>query len=84
MPTSVVEQVNFIGKDQPLQAVFLDQNGNPIGDGDAKYDPPVEQSADLPGEVFPEVAPNHTKITGVDMDDVEPTDFQPDDPMSPV
>jgi hypothetical protein len=44
----------------------------------------VEQPADLPGEVIPEVAPDHTEITGVDMDDIESTDFQPNNPMSPV
>ncbi len=39
MPTSVVQHINFIGKDQPLHAVFLDRNGNPIGDSDAKIPP---------------------------------------------
>jgi hypothetical protein len=38
MPKSVVDRVNFIGRDQPSQTVFLDHSGNPIGDGDAVYE----------------------------------------------
>jgi hypothetical protein len=75
MPKSVVDWVNFIGWDQPQQAVFTDRSGNAIGDGDADYEEdPTEQAADLPGEVIPEVAPDHVKITGVDMEDDEPSD----------
>ncbi len=66
MPKSIVDWVNFISRDQPQQAVFLDHSGNPIGDGDAEYaEDPAEQAADLPGEVIPEVAPDHVNITGV-------------------
>jgi hypothetical protein len=39
---------------------------------------------DLPGEVIPEVAPDPVKITGVDMEDVEPIEFQANNSMSPV
>jgi hypothetical protein len=35
MPKSIVDRVNFIGRDQPSQTVFLDHSSNPIGDGDA-------------------------------------------------
>ncbi len=86
MPTSIVDRVNFIGRDQPQQTVFLDCSGNPIGDGDAAYaKDPAEQAADLPGEVIPEVAPDHVKITGVDMGNtVEPIKPQVNDLMSPV
>jgi hypothetical protein len=79
MPKSVVDRVNFIGKDQPQQAVFLDRNGNPIGDDDAVYEAPAEQTADLPGEMIPEVAPDHPEITGVDMDNYDPVES-----MTPV
>jgi hypothetical protein len=34
MPKSMVDRVNYIGRDQPIQPVFLDRAGNPIGDGD--------------------------------------------------
>jgi hypothetical protein len=75
MPQSVVDRVNFIGRDQPRQAVFTDRSGNAIGDGDADYEKdPTELAADLPGEVIPEVAPDHVEITGVDMEYDEPTD----------
>jgi hypothetical protein len=89
MPKSVVDWVNFIGWDQPQQAVFTDRSGNAIGDGDADYEEdPTEQAADLPGEVIPEVAPDHVKITGVDMEDDEPSDepieSQTGDSMIPV
>jgi hypothetical protein len=89
MPESVVDRVNFIGRDQPQQAVFTDRSGNAIGDGDADYEEdPTEQAADLPGEVIPEVAPDHVEITGVDMEDDEPTDepieSQTGDSMIPV
>ena len=67
MPKSVVDRVNFIGRDQPIQPVFLNRAGNPIGDGDADYEEyPANPTANLPGEVIPEVAPDHVKITGVD------------------
>ncbi len=74
MPKSVVDQVNFIGQDQPQQAVFLNHSGNPVGDGDAAYaEDLAEQAADLLGEVIPTVALNHIIITGVDMENtVEP------------
>jgi hypothetical protein len=85
MPKSVVDRVNFIGRDQPSQTVFLDRSGNPIGDGDALYEEDkAHQTADLPGEVIPEVAPDHVKITGVDMEDVEPIEFQVNNSMSPA
>jgi hypothetical protein len=86
MPQSIVDQVNFIGQDQPQQAVFLDHSGNPIGDGDAAYAENLAvQAADLPGEVIPEVAPDHVKIIGVDMENtVEPIEPQVNDLMSPV
>ncbi len=67
MPKSVVDRVNYIGRDQPIQLVFLNCAGNPIGDGNANYEEdPATPAADLPGEVIPEVAPDHVKITGVD------------------
>jgi hypothetical protein len=48
MPKSIVDRVNFIGKDQPIQPVFLDHAGNPIGDGDANYEEdPVNPTANL-------------------------------------
>jgi hypothetical protein len=72
MPKSVVDRVNFIGKDQPIQPVFLDRASNPIGDGDAN------PTANLPGEVIPEVAPDHVKITRVDAENAEPIEFQAD------
>ncbi len=62
MPKSVVDRVNFIGRDQPIQTVFLGHTGNPIGDGDADYEEdPADPTANLPGEVIPEVAPDHVK-----------------------
>jgi hypothetical protein len=67
MPKSVVDRVNYICRDQPIQPVFLNRAGNPIGDGDANYDEdPANPTANLPGEVIPKVAPDHVKITGVD------------------
>jgi hypothetical protein len=85
MPKPIVDRVNFIGRDQPIQAVFLDRAGNPIGDGDADYEEdPADQTADLPEEVIPEVAPDHVKITGLDTENAEPIEFQANDSMSPV
>jgi hypothetical protein len=67
MPKSVVDRVNYNGRDQPIQLVFLDCAGNPIGDGDADYEEdPANPTTDLPGEVIPKVAPDHVEITGVD------------------
>ncbi len=34
--------------------------------------------------MIPEVAPDHVKITGVDMEDVEPIEFQANNSMSPA
>jgi hypothetical protein len=81
MPKSVVDRVNYIGRDQPMQPVFLNRAGNPIGDGDADYEEdPVNPTANLPGEVIPEVAPDHVEITGVDdVENAEPFKFQADD-----
>jgi hypothetical protein len=85
MPKSVVDRVNFIGRDQPSQTVFLDHAGNPIGDGDADYEEdPADPTANLPGEVIPEMAPDHVKITGVYAENAEPIEFQADDLTSPV
>jgi hypothetical protein len=80
MPKSVVDRVNYIGRDQPIQPVFLNHAGNPIGDGDANYEEdPANPTADLPGEVIPEVAPDHTEITVVDdAENDEPIKFQAD------
>ncbi len=66
MPKSMVDRVNYIGRDQPIQPVFLNRASNPIGDGDANYeDDPANPTANLPGEVIPKVAPDHVKIIGV-------------------
>jgi hypothetical protein len=85
MPKSVVDRVNYIGRDQPIQPVFLNHASNPIGDGDADYEQdPANPTADLPGEVIPKVAPDHVEITGVDdAENAEPIKFQAD-LMSPV
>jgi hypothetical protein len=54
MPKSIVDRVNFIGRDQPIRSVFLDRSGNPIGDGDAdNEEDPANLTANLPGEVIP-------------------------------
>ncbi len=85
MPKSVVDRVNFIGRDQPIQTVFLDCAGNPIGDGDAEYEEdPADPTTNLPGEVIPEVAPDYVEITGVDAENAEPIEFQANDSTSPV
>jgi hypothetical protein len=80
MPKSMADRVNYIGRDQPIQPVFLNRAGNPIGDGDADYEEdPANPTANLPGEVIPEVAPDHVKITGVDdAENAEPIKFQAD------
>jgi hypothetical protein len=79
MPKSVVDRVNFIGRDQPIQPMFLNLPGNPIGDGDANYEEdPANSTANLSGEVIPEVAPDHVEITGVDAENAEPIKFQAD------
>jgi len=58
---------------------------SPIGDGDADYEEnPMEQATDLPGELIPEVAPDHVEITGVDMEYAEPIESQTDDSMNPI
>ena len=65
--------------------MFLNCVGNPIGDGDADYEEdPANPTANLPGEVIPEVAPDHVEITGVDTENAEPIEFQADDSTSPV
>jgi hypothetical protein len=85
MPKSVVDRVNFIGRDQPQQAVFTDRSGNAIGDGDANYEEnPIKQAADPLGVVIPEMAPDPVEITGVDMEYDEPIESQTDDSMNPV
>ncbi len=85
MPKSIVDRVNFIGRDQPSQTVFLDHSGNPIGDGDAGYEEDkAHQTADLPGKVIHKVAPDHVKISGVDAENAEPIDFQANNLTSPV
>jgi hypothetical protein len=80
MPKSVVDRVNYIGRDQPIQPMFLDRAGNPIGDGDANNEEdPANPTANLPGEVIPEVTPDHVEITGVDdAENAEPIEFQAD------
>jgi hypothetical protein len=79
MPKSVVDRVNFIGRDQPIQPMFLNCAVNPIGDGDANYEEdPANPTADLPGEVIPEVAPDHVEITEVDAENAELIEFQAD------
>jgi hypothetical protein len=86
MPKSVVDRVvNFIGRDQPSQTVFLDRAGNPIGDGDADYEEDLaDPTANLPGEVIPGVVSDHVEITGVDTENAEPIEFQADDLTSPA
>ncbi len=85
MPKSIVVRVNFIGRDQPIQNVFLDRASNLIGDGDADdEEDPADPTANLPGEVIPEVAPDHVKITGVDVENAEPIEFQADNLTSPA
>jgi hypothetical protein len=80
MPKSIVDRVNFISRDQPIQPVFLDRSGNPIDDRDVNYEEdPANPTANLPGEVIPEVAPDNVKITGVDdAENAEPIKFQAD------
>jgi hypothetical protein len=79
MPKSIVDRVSFIGRDQPIQPVFLNRAGNSIGDGDADYEEdPANPTTNLPGEVIPEVAPDHVEITGVDAENAEPIKFQAD------
>ncbi len=60
--------------------MFLNHASNPIGDGDADYEEdPANPTANLPGEVIPEVAPDHVEITGVDdAENAEPIKFQAD------
>jgi hypothetical protein len=84
MPKSVVDRVNFISRDQPIQPMFLDPAGNPIGDRDADYEEdPAKPTTNLPGEVIPEVATDHVKITGVDdAENTEPIKFQADSTSS--
>jgi hypothetical protein len=85
MPKSVVDRVNFIGRDQPSQTMFLDHAGNPIGDEDADYEEdPADPTTNLPDEVIPKVAPDQVEITGVDAENAEPIKFQADDSTSPV
>jgi hypothetical protein len=51
MPKSIVDRVNFIGRDQPSQTVFLDHSGNPIGDGNATCEEDkAHQTVDLLGK----------------------------------
>jgi hypothetical protein len=85
MPKSIVDRVNFISRDQPIQPMFLDPAGNPIGDRDANYEEdPAKPTTNLPGEVIPEVATDqHVKITGVDdVENAEPIKFQADSTSS--
>ncbi len=84
MPKSVVDRVNFIGRDQPIQPVFLNRAGNPNGDGDDNYEEdPANPTANLPGEVISKVAPDYVEITGVDGENAESIKFQADS-MRPV
>jgi hypothetical protein len=80
MPQSMVDRVNYIGRDKPIQPVFINCAGNPIGDGDANYEEdPANPPANFPGEVIPKVAPDNVKITGVDdADNGEPIKYQAD------
>jgi len=70
MPQSVIDRLNFIGRDQPIQAVFTDRSGNVIGNDDPTYendpDPSTQFDTTPPGEIIPDVAPDNVDITGVD------------------
>ena len=70
MPQSVIDCLNFIGRDQPTQAMFTDWSGNVIGDDDPTYendpDPSAHFDTPSPGEIIPDVAPDNVNITGVD------------------
>mgnify|MGYP006998131545 CR=1 FL=1 len=61
MPQSVINHVNFVGRDQPSQAVFIDCTGNVIGDNDPAYNTydPATFDDNLPGEILPDVAPDN-------------------------
>jgi hypothetical protein len=52
--------------------MFTDRSGNVIGDDNAAYDDAPDETADLPGELIPEVAPDAIDITGVEGDNTTP------------
>jgi hypothetical protein len=68
MPQSVINRVNFIGRDQPLQAVFTNHSSNVTGDDNStynNYDPAIFHN-NPPCEILPDVALDNVNITGVD------------------
>ena len=83
MPQSVINRVNFIGRDQPHQAVFADCSGNVIGNDDPTYDnyDPVTLNDDSLGEILPDAAPDNVYITGVDTEDIVTPESSPVTPV---
>jgi hypothetical protein len=83
MPQSVIDRVNFIGRDQPSQSVFTDRSGNVIGNDDPSYDnyDPIMLDNNSPGEILPDAAPDHVDITGVDTEDIVIPETSPGTPV---
>ena len=83
MPQSVIDRVNFIGRDRPSQAVFTDRSGNVIGNDDPTYDnyDPITLDDHSPGEILPDAAPDHVDITGVDNEDIVIPETSPGTPV---
>ena len=83
MPQSVIDRVNFIGRDQPHQAVFADRSGNVIGNDDPTYDnyDPVTLNNNSPGEILPDAVPDNVNITGVETEDIDTPESLPGTPV---
>jgi len=82
MPSTVIARVNELATDQPQLLTFYDRRGREIGDTDAEYLTPSNNTQyKTPGVVeTPGVIDEDVKITGVDMDNTDNTQYDPDIP----
>ena len=74
MPQSVIDRVNFLGRDQPHLPIFTDRSGDAIGDDDPFYEHSAQTDMDNhpTGEILPDAAPDPVDVTGVDHEDLDP------------
>jgi hypothetical protein len=80
MPSAVIARVNELATDQPQLLTFYDRIGREIGDADAEYSTPSDDTQyETPGVIDKSV-----EITGVDMDNEQPTTTNHDPDIPPT
>ena len=89
MPTTVIERVNELSKEEPVQLTFEDKFGRTIGDNDSDLEVTYndnDNGYEIPGvpredEIIPGVLEGDTvKLTGVDMAVKQPNEAIEDTP----